>query len=76
MSEKRFTMYQNTIYEDGNIISAFTCMKRLNALYDENEQLKQGIESDEFLIKIYENFLEKRGYDINDVITGLYDIKR
>lgn len=34
-------MYQNTIYEDGNIISAFTCMKRLNALYEENEQLKQ-----------------------------------
>ena len=41
MTKKRFTMYQNTIYEDGNIISAFNCMKRLNDLYNENEQLKQ-----------------------------------
>ena len=46
----RFTMYQNTIYDDGHIINTFECMKLLNffdrkndELFEENEQLKQRI---------------------------------
>lgn len=48
--KKRFTMYQNTIYDDGHIINAFECMKLLNwfdrkndELIEENEQLKSEI---------------------------------
>ena len=37
----RFTMYQNTIYDNGNILSPFNCMKLMNTLYKENEELKQ-----------------------------------
>ena len=40
----RFAMYQNTIYDNGHIINSFKCMKLLNQLNDENEQLKSRIE--------------------------------
>lgn len=36
----RFAMYQNTIYDNGKIINSFECMKLLNELNDENEELK------------------------------------
>ena len=45
MTEKRFTMYQNTIYDNGNILSPFNCMKVMNTLHNENEQLKKELES-------------------------------
>ena len=48
MTEKRFGMYQNILYDDGNILNPFDAMKLLNhfdkentKLKEENEQLKQ-----------------------------------
>lgn len=35
----RFTMYQNIIYDEGQIINSFECMKLLNYFYDENIDL-------------------------------------
>lgn len=50
MSGKRFGMYQNTLYDDGNILNPFSAMKLLNhfdkkntELKKENEQLKEKI---------------------------------
>ena len=37
----RFTMYQNVIYDNGNILSPFACMKLMNTLYKENQQQKE-----------------------------------
>ena len=52
MTGKRFGMYQNTLYDDGNILNPFNAMKLLNhfdkentKLKKENEQLKKEIES-------------------------------
>lgn len=45
----RFTMYQNIIYDEGQIINPFECMKLLNYFYDENQQLKH-------IVDFYESF--------------------
>ena len=48
MTGKRFGMYQNILYDDGEILNPFDAMKLLNyfdkentKLKEENEQLKQ-----------------------------------
>lgn len=43
MTKKRFTMYRNIIYDNGNILSPFNCMKVMNTLHNENEQLKSEL---------------------------------
>ena len=57
-------MHQNTIYEDGNIISAFTCMKRLNALNDENKQLKKENKKLICIMKQLEAKYECKGFSL------------
>lgn len=49
MTKKRFGMYQNTLYDDGDILNPFNAMKLLNyfdkentKLKEENEQLKKN----------------------------------
>lgn len=50
MTEKRFGMYQNILYDDGSILNPFNAMKLLNyfdkentKLKEENEQLKKEL---------------------------------
>ena len=69
MTEKRFTMYQNTIYDNGNVLSPFNCMKVMNTLHNENEQLKQKME------KVYNSLIDENEQlkseikDLNDVLA-------
>ena len=41
VTEKRFGMYQNTLYDDGNILNPFNAMKLLNSFDKENTKLKE-----------------------------------
>lgn len=60
MTEKRFTMYQNTIYDNGNVLSPFNCMKVMNTLHNENEQLKEEIKDLNDVLARYEERELKR----------------
>ena len=79
MTEKRFTMYQNTIYDNGNILSPFNCMKVMNTLHNENEQLKKELEENKELIQFKEQVfnlinkkLEENEKELNGVDTAMY----
>lgn len=61
MTGKRFGMYQNTLYDDGNILNSFNAMKLLNhfdkentKLKQENEQLKEALKNS-YMNEICEN---------------------
>ena len=41
MTEKRFGMYQNILYDDGSILNPFNAMKLLNYFEKENTKLKE-----------------------------------
>lgn len=41
MTGKRFGMYQNTLYDDGDILNPFDAMKLLNYFDKENVKLKE-----------------------------------
>lgn len=73
MTEKRFGMYQNTLYDDGNILTPFNAMKLLNhfdkettKLKEENKQLKFENKKLNERIDILEGSLIDKGFDIND----------
>lgn len=67
MTGKRFGMYQNILYDDGDILNPFDAMKLLNyfdkentKLKKENEQLKQQMQT---ILKLTKK-IEDCTYDI------------
>lgn len=66
--QHRFTMYQNIIYDDGNIINSFGCMKLLNQLNDENKQLKKDLEYYKTLTNALYEYIDKKD-DLNITLT-------
>lgn len=54
----RFTMYQNIIYDEGQIINSFECMKLLNHFYDKNTDLMEKNKQLEQRIKTLEDAIE------------------
>lgn len=66
MTGKRFGMYQNTLYDDGDILTPFNAMKLLNhfdkentKLKEENGQLKKKLEFFNELNKPYGTIIEE-----------------